>query len=293
MTILPFRRGDAVPAARRRRPVIGITSYGRDEKRRFRLSVDYVDAVRAAGGIPIILPPEEPAVPETFSLLDGLILSGGGDIAPERYQGRAHPRVYNVDAQRDAYEFELCSLALETGLPLLCICRGAQLLNVHLGGSLHPHIPDVVGEDIAHRVELDLEAEETAHCYHPVIVDPRSRLAETLGLEALELPFAARDGTVAGSAESSTSEGAAEVVTKASPLVALPVDIASWHHQAVKALGSGLRATAWAADGTIEAFELEASGRGFVQALQWHPEITAATDALQQRLFEALVEAAI
>ena len=233
-----------------RRPIIGITSYGRDEKRRYRLSVDYVDAVRSAGGIPIILPPGEACQEQLFELLDGLILSGGGDVAPDRYAGAGHPSVYNVDAVRDASELDLVERVLASQRPCLAICRGAQLLNVALGGNLHPHIPDVYGWSLPHRVEA--EGDDTTHVMHAVRIDSNCRLAGILGQ--------------------------------------LEPEVASWHHQAVSELAPKLRATAWSSDGVLEAYEVPS--HAWLLGLQWHPEITAGRDAAQQRLFQALVEAA-
>ncbi|MCB0217158.1 MAG: gamma-glutamyl-gamma-aminobutyrate hydrolase family protein [Chloroflexi bacterium] len=233
-----------------RRPVIGITSYGRDEKRRFRVSVDYVDAVRRAGGIPIVLPPGEACQDQLFALLDALILSGGGDVAPDRYAGASHPSVYNVDPIRDASEIDLVERIIACQRPCLAICRGAQLLNVALGGSLHPHIPEVYGWGLPHRVEA--EGDDTTHVMHRVRIDPDSELARIVGQHEPE--------------------------------------VASWHHQAVRDLAPDLRATAWASDGVLEAYELPS--HAWLLGLQWHPEITAGRDDAQQRLFQALVQAA-
>ncbi|GLZ76387.1 putative glutamine amidotransferase [Actinorhabdospora filicis] len=133
-----------------RRPVIGITCY--TERARFTawdvpaslLPRSYVDAVTAAGGQPVILPPTgEPA--GLIGVLDGLIVAGGGDIDPARYGREPHAATGYVRDFRDAAEFALTGAALAAGLPFLGICRGMQVLNVHLGGTLHQHLPDHLG----------------------------------------------------------------------------------------------------------------------------------------------------
>src|SRR5688500_18297264 len=87
-----------------RAPFIGITTYGRDEHRRFRLPAVYVDAVRRAGGVPVMLPPGETAVEELVARLDGFVLSGGGDVEVWRYGGEEHPDLARIDPERDAFE---------------------------------------------------------------------------------------------------------------------------------------------------------------------------------------------
>ncbi len=161
-------------------PLIGLTTYPRDLEQRFHLRADYADAVRRAGGIPILLPPGEPRVEETLDRIDGLLLAGGGDIDPALYGGRPHETIYNVDAGRDASEIEMAKRAVETGLPTLGICRGAQVINVALGGTLIEHLPDLVGDEIPHRTP------DRQPTRHPVSVKTGSHLAKILGLTELE-----------------------------------------------------------------------------------------------------------
>lgn len=164
-----------------RRPLIGISSYPRTNSRIanrdvYPLPTSYVDAVRGAGGTPLILPPGEPDPPRMLDSLDGLILSGGGDVAPQRYAGGAHDTVYGVSEERDTFEIELARAALaRDDLPFLCICRGMQILNVALGGDLHPHLPDLGKSGIEHRLP------ERLHTHHRTSVAPESRLASFLG----------------------------------------------------------------------------------------------------------------
>src|SRR6185295_17877720 len=113
------------------------------------LRAEYVDAIRRAGGIPVLLPPGDPKAVELLERLDGLLLCGGGDLDPSLYGGRQHETIYNVSAERDATEIAVARKAAESGLPTLGICRGIQVLNVALGGTLHEHVPDAVGHEIA------------------------------------------------------------------------------------------------------------------------------------------------
>src|SRR5689334_11846571 len=115
-----------------KKPVIGITTYGRDDNGRFGLPAVYVDAVRRAGGIPVLIPPGEPALSELLPLLNGVILSGGGDIDPQRYAGASHETIYMLDAERDQSELDLARTLIDQDLPILGICRGTQVINVAL-----------------------------------------------------------------------------------------------------------------------------------------------------------------
>lgn len=129
------------------RPLIGITAWHREvatligpAEPMSTLDTGYTEAVAAAGGMPVVLPILEPAVAsETIGRLEGLLLSGGGDIDPARY-GAANTRSTDIDRRRDAWELALASAAADAGLPTLGICRGLQLLNVAAGGTLHQHV---------------------------------------------------------------------------------------------------------------------------------------------------------
>jgi gamma-glutamyl-gamma-aminobutyrate hydrolase PuuD len=164
-------------------PVIGVTAYV--EQARFTawdmpatlLPHAYVAQVVAAGGQPVVLPPAgDPS--SVLPRLDALIVAGGGDLDPSTYGAEPHSRTGHVRDFRDTAELALVRAALARDLPFLGICRGAQVLNVALGGTLHQHVPDVVGHD--------------RHCptpgrYHrfPVTVAPSSRLAKVLGTETV------------------------------------------------------------------------------------------------------------
>jgi putative glutamine amidotransferase len=144
------------------RPVIGICTYL--ETVRWGVWVDraamvpsgYVGAVQRAGGIAMLLPPDEAAVAEPDALLDpldGLVLAGGVDVGPANYGADHGPHTDAPNELRDAFELALARRALEREVPLLGICRGMQVMNVAAGGTLHQHLPDVVGHP-AHRETL-------------------------------------------------------------------------------------------------------------------------------------------
>jgi len=158
------------------RPLIGISSYGRaGERQTFSVPCEYVDAVRVAGGIPIVLPPVEG---ETAGLdvVAGLILPGGGDVDPSHYGGDRHDANYGISQERDRFELALARAAIARPfMPVLCVCRGMQLLNVALGGDLIAHIPDQFGTSVVHR------APQLQAVPHDVRLDPESRLARLLG----------------------------------------------------------------------------------------------------------------
>lgn len=226
--------------------LIGITTYHRNQDNMFTLPAEYVDAVRRAGAIPVLIPPGENHLDELLPHLNGLILSGGGDVDPALYGGQPHETIYYVSPERDSSEAALIAKVVETDLPTLCICRGMQMLNVALGGTLIEHLPEVVGDKVAHK------AQPHRPILHPVQIQPDSQLASIL------------------QADQATT--------------------ASWHHQALRQVAPGLKVTAYAPDGTVEAVELP--DHPWLIAVQWHPELTAAGDPGQQRLFDALVKAA-
>jgi putative glutamine amidotransferase len=141
-------------------PLIGVSTYvveaswGRWQRRAAVLPDNYFELVAAAGGRPLLLPPpstapEGPgaAADEVIAVLDGLVLTGGGDVDPRAYGEEPEPEVNGVNEHRDASERALLAAALRADLPVLAICRGCQVLNVELGGTLHQHLPDVVGHN--------------------------------------------------------------------------------------------------------------------------------------------------
>jgi putative glutamine amidotransferase len=229
------------------KPLIGLSTYGEQARwgawdvPAMLLPQAYADQVVEAGGIPLLLPPSGSAFEAAAAIaaIDGLVLTGGPDLDPARYGVAPDARTTGVQPGRDAWEADLLDAALAADLPVLGVCRGAQLLNIACGGTLRQDLPERVGHD-GHRPA------------------PGSYGAVQVDTDPAMLP-----GTVLGGS----------------------VQVQCSHHQAVEALGAGLVATAWHADGTIEAVCMP--GRAFVVGVQWHPE--AGTDP---RLFQALVSAA-
>ena len=165
------------------RPRIGITTYHREGEERlaFSLPSAYVDAVRGAGGMPLLLPPGDAEPTELLDAVDGILFGGGGDLDPAHFDGDTHATNYFVDAERDDFELRLMEAALERRIPLLAICRGMQVVNVVRGGDLHPHLPDVVGTDVSHRES------QQRHTLHPVRLEPDSQLGRIYPAEPMEI----------------------------------------------------------------------------------------------------------
>ena len=158
------------------KPVIGLTAYPSGEGHGYHTPREHVEAVVRAGGVPVLLPPMGADMVSTWlSRLDGLVLIGGGDIDPELHGEDMHETIYSLNPVRDDTELSLTRAALALDLPILAICRGLQLVSVACGGSLHLHLPEVVGEDVLHR-----SASRTP-TVHVVNVAPDSLLASTMG----------------------------------------------------------------------------------------------------------------
>ncbi len=140
----------------------------------------YIQAIQRAGGIPLIIPVgiDPSNLQSLTSRLDGVLFTGGGDIRPQYYGGENHPKVSGLDLERDRLEFELLKPALEMDLPLLAICRGIQVLNVGLGGTLYTHIQDQLPGAIKHDWYPDFPRDRIAHT---VSVVQESKLHYILG----------------------------------------------------------------------------------------------------------------
>jgi putative glutamine amidotransferase len=137
----------------------------------------YTDALRRAGLRPVMLAPaERGSAAEILEPFAGLVLLGGGDVDPARYGGPAHPAIYGVESERDELELSLAGAAVHGGLPLLAICRGLQVLDVALGGTLVPHLPDRA--DLA---EHGRPSTAGGAAVHDVLIDHGSRLAAAVG----------------------------------------------------------------------------------------------------------------
>jgi len=168
-------------------PVVGISCYAQpaswgswERVQANLLPRRYADSIARAGGLPVLLPPL-PGISEVLGRLDGLVLSGGGDVDPARYGALQDAKTDPANEPRDSAEIALSMAALAAGLPLLGICRGLQVINVALGGTLHQHLPDVVGTEV-HSPQV------SSYGDHKVSVAPRSRLAAVLGRTELAVP---------------------------------------------------------------------------------------------------------
>jgi putative glutamine amidotransferase len=169
------------------KPVIGISAHPRMVQTATGMALlhtssrFYVEGVERAGGVPVILPVLDPdAVEHLLPAVDGVLLTGGGDVQPSRYGARPIAETHNVDPLRDAFEIRLIEAAIEADLPLLATCRGMQVLNVAMGGSLVQHVPHATGQ------QHDL-ADRWREGVHRVKIEPDSHLAEALGATEVEV----------------------------------------------------------------------------------------------------------
>lgn len=170
-----------------RQPLIGITvtqDTPANSQAIDRISVDYTRAITRAGGSPVLLPTDFP-VDELENLrdrLDGILLSGGGDIDPIRYRGKQDPHLIMVSDQRDELEIGLAKLAARTNWPIFGICRGVQVMNVTLHGTLYMHLPSQINSHLDHNTPYDQGRDMIAH---EVTIEAGTRLSEIIGRKSL------------------------------------------------------------------------------------------------------------
>jgi len=172
------------------RPVIGVTvseirrkeavqnvRHGEPTQTEMTLGLSYMRAVEVAGGLPLALPPlTTERIDSLLEHLSGLLLTGGPDLDPSCYGAERHPELGPTDPVVDAFEIKLCKHAFRRGMPILGICRGAQVLNVARQGTLHQHLPDLTDGSVEHR-----QMDGGDHATHVVRVAPDSGLAQTTG----------------------------------------------------------------------------------------------------------------
>ena len=237
------------------KPIIALTSsfctHATYEMRMAAVGRRYIDAIYASGGLPLVLPSDAPPEEAAYLLerVDGLLLTGGGDIDPARYGGQPHAQVYGVKPARDALEIALVEAAVARGVPFLGICRGIQVLNVALGGTLYEDLASQYPNALRHRTD---PVRERTLLVHGIKAEKESRLVRLLG----ETEF----------------------------------EVNSLHHQGIRDVAPGLKVTAHAPDGLVEAVELP--DHPFGLAVQWHPEWLYQEHPLHQALFCGLVGAA-
>ena len=151
-------------------------------RRELALGLSYPESLYRADAVPVVLPPARPDEAEAIlDRLSGLCLSGGPDLDPATYHGGAHPMLGPREPELDWFELALCRGAWKRGMPILAICRGAQVLNVARGGNLIQHLPDVIDGSIEHRQDVDGEKAS-----HSVDILPESRLARIVGATRIE-----------------------------------------------------------------------------------------------------------
>jgi putative glutamine amidotransferase len=237
------------------RPLIGITCQpalnANSQRPIYGLGQSYVHAVELAGGIPLLIPPltDGDSLRAIAERLDGVLLSGGGDVDPARYGEEPIPELGVVEPERDETELALARIAIADEQPLFGICRGMQTLNVAQGGTLYQDIGAQQPKAIKHNYHSyegprDLRA-------HEIAVADGSPLADIVG------------GT--------------------------RYAVNSFHHQAVKEPGKGVKVIGWAEDGLAEAMMVEE--HPFALAVQYHPEELVDSDPAALALFEAFVRA--
>lgn len=236
------------------KPRIAIT-IGPEQVKRADTRQTYRTAVERAGGEPVLVSDiERGGVGQVLSEYDGLLLTGGADLDPATYGGRAHPAVNCAHPDRDALELEAARYAKRSGLPMLAICRGMQVVNVALGGTLYEDIADQFepqnGLRLRHEQTPDFSRKDTTH---EVDLQTGSKIAAIAGMSAMATN--------------------------------------SLHHQAVRRIAFGLSPTARARDGIVEALELQGD-HPFYVAVQWHPEELVDTDEPSRSLFSHFVSAA-
>ncbi len=170
-------------------PLIGVTTYSDKNKAGYPIAAllqAYVDALVQAGAAPVLIPNGLPSETREalFARLDGILFTGGGDISLDYFEGEAHPSIDGVNRQRDELELSLVRTAVEQEKPFLGICRGFQVVNVALGGTLFTHIPDQKPGSLKHDYYPKYPRN---HLAHPVKVEAESRLAAILGETELKV----------------------------------------------------------------------------------------------------------
>ncbi len=210
----------------------------------------YVDAVRLAGALPLVVPvARADEIDALLDLADGLLLTGSpSNVHPRHFDEAVHDPSLPLDPERDDWTLAMIPRAIARGLPLFAICRGFQETNVALGGSLHQAVQELPGKR-DHRAPADQPVEVQYDLAHPVHVQPGGLLEDILG-------------------------GTDDVMVN------------SLHGQGVNRLAAGLRVEALAPDGMVEAFSVPAAP-GFALGLQWHPEWKAADNPVSLKLLRA------
>ena len=163
-------------------PIIGITtnhSSNAYNQTTVLLNEAYVKAIMQAGGVPVLIPSSvaESGWDALYARLDGILFSGGGDISLDYFKGDPHPRIDDVDPERDTVELNLLHAAVSDGKPFLGICRGCQVVNVGLGGTLYTHLPDQFPNALDHAYPGNMRTV----LVHEVRIEEGTHIADVLG----------------------------------------------------------------------------------------------------------------
>ena len=294
------------------RPVIGLTGNFSADKGQQLLADAYIQAVVQSGAVPVVLPPvavcevgsrcqeccnelTEPANPAAapaldnaaldalLSRLDALVFTGGGDFSARVLGEPRHPAAGPENLRRDEFELQLMKRAIEHQMPILGICRGHQLLNLALGGTLYQDLPsqfETSGKP-ADCVELLPHNQKAARdqASHPVDLVPGTVLLSVVS---------AVDKNGFTCPEAVCHPSSANAPSDENQGICLQVN--SFHHQAVRDVAPGLRVAACSPDGVVEAVE-STEFKPFI-GVQWHPECLTQTQPVQRRLFRWLAEQA-
>jgi putative glutamine amidotransferase len=237
-------------------PVVGITSFCDCEhnKKYTKIRCSYINAVYRAGGTPIVIPPFDSTthLKEYIDLVDALVLSGGEDVAPASYGENKVIELENINPDRDRWEISLFNEAYQAEIPILGICRGMQLINVSLGGSLYQDIDHQLNCEFSHLPLDSKRRENLEYVSHKVKILKNTFLNKILNENHL--------------------------------------DVNSHHHQAIKKISESLLIAAKSECGIIEAVENKAEP--FLIGVQWHPEDLIDNYSSFINLFSELVKAA-
>ncbi|MEW5872901.1 MAG: gamma-glutamyl-gamma-aminobutyrate hydrolase family protein [Chloroflexota bacterium] len=215
-----------------RTPLIGLTTYRSLNQQgypQFSQSEAYTSALAQAGACPVMIPLglPEAALQALLARLDGVLFTGGGDVDPERYGNPQHPLVAGVDSDRDQLEIDLAQQLARSGKPFLGICRGLQVINVALGGSLYEDLLEQHPNSLKHQFYPDWPRQ---HLAHAVQVEPGSRLAEILGASNAQVNSLHHQGIQRLAAGLSLTARAPDGVIEAFEMPGHPFGLAvQWH----------------------------------------------------------------
>ena len=229
-------------------PVIGIISCGYMKNQQF-VSESYIHAIEECGGIPVLIPiiSGESIYPYYSDICNGFLFCGGDDINPLLFGEEPLTHVGKINTRTDIFHISFMKHALSSHLPILAICRGMQILNIALGGTIYQDLAMRPSPSLNH-LQLSENREETSH---KISISPNSMLYDCLGNTAL---------------------------------------VNSFHHQSIHLLGEGLKITAIASDGVIEA--IESSENAFLCGLQWHPECMIHSAPQMKKIFFSFIQKA-